>query len=234
MTATTSNEVSLSKPKEIWNTMPGWGIVTNLIPPELIAARRLRVLRRLTLVALAGLLVLCIGVYAVAKLNNASASSALNDEQSTTTSLTQSESRFSDVTQIQASVDGTNARLAQLLAADIDLQPLLLQLRHALPASLDIKNISLSTTSATGNGAGFNGLDTSGHKVVGTVTIVGDASTFQGISDYVDALSKIDGVVNVVPTSAQGTKLAIDYNITLNLTDKLYSHRFDVTPKAGN
>lgn len=233
MTATTPTEVPLTKPKEIWNTMPGWGIVTNLIPPELLAARQLRVLRRFVLAALIGLVLVCLAGFTLAKFNNASAHSALDSEQAVTTSLTQSESQYSDVTRIQTSVDGVNGQLAQVLASDVDLQPVLLQLRRAMPASLDIKNLSLSTSSSTGTN-GFSGLDTSGHPIIGSVTIAGDAATFQGISDYVDALARINGVVNVVPTSAQGNKLTINYNITLNLTDQLYSQRFDVIRKAGN
>ena len=33
--------------QQLWSTMPGWGIVADLTPPELIASRRLRLLRKL-------------------------------------------------------------------------------------------------------------------------------------------------------------------------------------------
>ncbi len=40
MTATTVEQPTL------WNSTPGWGIAANLIPPELINARKLKVLRK--------------------------------------------------------------------------------------------------------------------------------------------------------------------------------------------
>ncbi len=221
-------------PTEIWSSMPGWGIVADLTPPELIEARRLKVLRRLILSGLIVLLVACLGIYAVAKLGNASAQSALNSEQAKTAALNQTEHQYAGVTQIQSDTDTINGQLATVLATDVDLQPVLTQIRKALPASMDIKSLSLTLTPTTGTSALTGGLDTSGHPVIGSVTIQGDSTTFQAISAYVDALSRTAGIVNVLPTSAQGNKLTITYNITLNLVDTLYSHRFDVTKKAGN
>lgn len=221
-------------PTEIWSSMPGWGIVADLTPPELIEARRLKVLRRLIFSALIVLVVACLGIFVVAKLGHASAQSALDAEQARTTSLNQTEHQYSDVTQIQADTDTLNTQLATVLATDVDLQPVLTRIRKVLPAQLDIKSLALTLTPATGTGAVSSGLDTSGHPIIGNITIQGESSSFQAISAYVDALSQVNGIVNVIPTSAQGNKLTITYNITLNLVDTLYSHRFDVTKKAGN
>ena len=53
--------------------MPGWGIVADLTPPELIAARGLRVLRKRIVAALVVIVLLCAGgyVWAAAKDNAA-------------------------------------------------------------------------------------------------------------------------------------------------------------------
>ena len=51
---------TMATPQQIWNTMPGWGIVADLTPPELIATRRLRLLRKLLAAGLSVLLVLLV------------------------------------------------------------------------------------------------------------------------------------------------------------------------------
>ena len=225
---------TMTPPSQIWNTMPGWGIVADLTPPELIDSRRLKLLRKFLALLLLVVLVISAAVYAYAYLGNVKAQSALTDEQSRTSELQSTQGKYRDVTQIQTKLNQVNGQVAGVMQGDVDLQPLLAELRKALPGSLTIKTLALSVNSAPNGAAGTPGLDTSGYRSIGSVTLDGNALSYAGVAQYVDALSNITGVTNVVPTSAQSNKIVISYNITLNLTDQVLSHRFDATQKAGN
>ena len=61
-----SGMTTISSPTQVWNTMPGWGIVADLTPPELIASRRLAVIRKALLSGLIFLTVLLLCGYGYA------------------------------------------------------------------------------------------------------------------------------------------------------------------------
>ena len=190
---------TMTKPNQIWSTMPGWGIVADLTPPELIESRRLNVLRKIIGAALALLVVILAAVYAFAYLGNSSASDALSAEQSRTSSLIASQSQYSNVTRIQAKLTQIDGQLKTVMGSDVDMQPLVASLRAALPNTMSLKNIVLSLTPATANSAAASGLNMSGHQVVGSVTLSGDARSLAGVSAYVDALGALPGVEVVRP-----------------------------------
>ena len=82
---------------------PGWGIAADLIPPELINARQLKVLRKLLALGVVALLIACAGGYYLAARENSSATSALASVQDRTAQL-QAEGRgYADVVAIQGS-----------------------------------------------------------------------------------------------------------------------------------
>jgi Tfp pilus assembly protein PilN len=224
---------TLVKPNQIWNSMPGWGIVADLIPPELIALRRLRVLRRLIVAGLALLLILCVAAYVAVFVQHSSASSALAAEQARTSSLQAQQHKYADVTRIQSKLTQLQGQISTVMTGDMDFDSLLTQLRTALPGTMTIKTatIILNVGSVKG-GAAATGLDTSGHTVIGTVSIAGAAVRYVDVSRYVDLLAAMTGIVNVIPTSSQANQGAVQYNLTFNVTDQLLSHRFD-SPKNG-
>jgi hypothetical protein len=104
---------------------------------------------------------------------------------------------------------------------------------------MTIQSIGLTISSASvnaGASATGTGLDKSGKPLIGSVTMNGTAPSFDVLSAYVDALTKVDGVVNVIPTSTtanskHGTQ--VQYNLTFSVTDDVLSHRFDSATKGG-
>ena len=55
-----------AQPNQPWSSMPGWGIVADLTPPELIASRHLKVLRKWIVLGLVVLVVACVAGYVLA------------------------------------------------------------------------------------------------------------------------------------------------------------------------
>ena len=98
------------------------------------------------------------------------------------------------------------------------------------------ETVTLSGAAVAGaaGGAGSVGsLDADSRPVIGHVTLSGTANTYPDVSAYVDALHKVPGFVDIVPTSAPSQGTGVAYNLSFNLTDEVLSHRFD-TIKNGS
>lgn len=216
-------------------SLPGWGIAANLMPPELTNARRLKALRKLMAAGLLALVAILAGGYYLAASENSNASADLAAVADRTTQL-QAESRsYSDVVAIQAAVRQVQDRIAQLLAGDVDVAALMGELRAALPETMTIdqETITISPAGVAGadSGSATGGLDTSGLPRIGTITITGTGQTMDDLPDYVDRLQRVPGLVEVLPlanTASDGDTPGTEFSISIGLTDELLTHRFDV------
>ena len=52
------------------------------------------------------------------------------------------------------------------------------------------------------------------------------------IAAFVNSLGTVPGIVGVFPTSQQANGATLQYTIQLTLTDKLFTHRYDVAATA--
>ena len=212
-----------------WNALPGWGIAADLTPPELLAARHRERQRKLVAAALAVVLVVCGAGYVWTMHQHSTARDALSTARDETATLQAKARAYATVTQIETKVAQIDKQLAAVLATDVDFTGVLRTFRNKLPNSMTIKTASLQLATGTATGQ----TSSSGHAVIGTVILGGSALTYVDVSHYVDALSATTGVVDVVPTSAQADKNGVQYNVTLNITDQLLSHRFDRSGTTG-
>jgi type IV pilus assembly protein PilN len=219
-----------------WGTMPGWNVVADLTPPELINTRFLAVLRRRIVVALVAVVVLCAAGYVYATSQANTASDAADAATSDTLALQHQAAQYAGISQIQASVDGIRAQVAQVMADDVDIPHVIASVRAALPNTMSIQSLTLTITAVAGTAAaaGTTGLDASGQPQIGTITMTGSGRTLDDLPAFVDKLSVIPGVINVLPSSNQVTSGIAQFSVTLTLTDKLYSHRYDMSKTGGN
>ena len=119
------------------------------------------------------------------------------------------------------------------MGGDVDLAALMGELRSNLPATMGIseETITISTAgvaSADSSAAAAGSLDTSGLPRIGTITISGTGQTLDDLSDYVDRLNTITGLVDVLPVANIAGPSGTQFSVTMGLTDALLSHRFDV------
>lgn len=210
----------------VWSTMPGWGIVGDLTPPEIVAERKLRVLRRIIGVALAFVLVLCAAAYLMALKKGSDAQDEKDAAAAQTAPLVTAEQKYSSVQQIRSTVDGIRAQVAGALATDVNVPTFVARVRAALPATMAIDNLTLTLTTG-GATTSSAGLDQSGAMQIGTVTISGSGRSIKDLPAFVDALNRIPGIVNVVPTSNQINTGVADFSLTFGVTDAAYSHHYD-------
>lgn len=230
-----SSPVTVVDSPALWTSLPGWGIAADLTPPELINKRQLKVLGKLMALGLVLLVLACAGGYYLAASDRSAASADLQAAQGRTTDLNRVGRSYSSVVAIQGSVSQVQTQVAQVMGGDVDLVALLVELESNLPKTMVITQeaITISTAgvaaAATGAATG-SGLDTSGLPRIGTLTISGTGRTLDDLSDYIDDLQTIPGLVDVLPVSntAASATSGTQFSITVGLTNALLSHRFDV------
>jgi hypothetical protein len=86
---------TMTESRALWSTMPGWGIVANLLPPEVIQSRRVRFVRRTVLLALTFVVLACVLGYGYVCLGHRSAEHDLAAEQARSQQLTIQQNRYS-------------------------------------------------------------------------------------------------------------------------------------------
>jgi Tfp pilus assembly protein PilO len=242
MTLTAPPTAAPDVTQRLWNSMPGWGITANLLPPEVLAARRIAVIRKMIVAGLIAVVVLAGGGYAYAFLQQRDARSQLSAEQQKTTALQAAQQQYSQVVLLAGSITQVKTQLAQLMAADVDTTKLIDNVAAQLPPKSTITQLDLalpaaSTQSGTSSGSssstsqGGSALDASGQPHIGSLTITGSTGELSEVAGYVNALAKLPGVVSVYPSSegtGSGTS-GVQFTINLTLTDDLLTHRYDDT-----
>ncbi|WP_127782040.1 hypothetical protein [Rhodococcus sp. X156] len=224
----------------IWTALPGWGIVADLMPPEVLAQRRVHVIRRRVSVAMAGVLGVCVLGLVFGMFQKHQASENLADVQAQTSQLLVKQNNYADVVRIQADVAQVEQQLPVLLADDVSHAALLEQLRAKLPDSMAINQLEITVD--TGKSAATGGaqasdtasLDASGQKHIGTVTIGGTGRTLADLATYVDALRTVPGVVEPYPLSNKAAAPGTQFSLQLTLTDVLLTKKYDPSTKGGN
>lgn len=213
----------------------GWDIVADMTPPELVARRRLAVLRRRIAIALVLVVVLCATTFGLATFRQLSADNKAADEAARTAALNRSAARYAGITEIETTVKGLDAQVATVMAKDVDVARIIAAVRRALPTSMTMQSISVtldqssSTDATTGTSAG---LDASGRPTIGTVTISGTGRGLDDLPAFVDDLMTVRGFVDVLPTSNAVSDGSAQFNVTFILTDLLFTHRFDADKGA--
>jgi len=227
------------QPRELWSTMPGWGIVANLIPPEVLQARRVRAIRKLVAYALC-VLVLIAGVgYGLAWFHSQQAADTLAAEQSRTSQLMVQQKRYADVTLLESSVAGVRTELSQLLANDVDMPALMASILDQLPAGTTVSQLAVTMSAPQGAKATINlatgiaALDTSGRQHIGLISITGQAARVSDVSTLVDRLSALPGFIDPYPTSNTTNDKGTLFTVQFSINDRLFSHRYDVSSKTG-
>lgn len=224
------------RPKELWNSMPGWGIVANLIPPELLLARRLRVLRRVLALVLALVVLLAMTTFGWAWLQHQAADRDLVAVQNQTAQLQAEQSRFQPAVKVQGSITQIDGQLKTLMANDVDFSTVLGNIRNQLPANMTIGQLALTIDQSKSgtSGSGAASLDASGARHIGLVTISGKASHLADLSGFIDKLRTVPGVLEPFPVSnATADGGAVDYSVQLTLTAALLTHTYDQTGNGG-
>jgi hypothetical protein len=214
----------------LWNSMPGWGITANLLPPEIVLARRVKVLRKLVLVAIGGVLLLGVAGYVYGYLQKQDANSQLSAAQAHTSQLTAQQAKYEGVVAVTGQISQVKSQLSTLFAADVNGAALLTSiLQHAPHGTISTLTLTLSSGQPP---SAVAIPDANGHLPIGTITLSGDTSAMSDVATSVDQLKSLPGLVEIYPTTQQYDGKSVKYTIQLTLIDQIYSHRYDFTPAS--
>lgn len=227
-----------------WTGLPGWGIAPDLLPPEVIAGRQLREVRRRVVLGLAVVLILCVLGFGFGLARSLTAAGSLASEQDRTAQLQTEQNKYGNIMKIEGTIAEVQRQVAGLMAMDVNYAGLVDQLRTALPAEMSITRLQITVdtkqagtsggsagqTSNTGGGA----LDLSGGKHIGSITISGTEKSLTDLPRYLDQLKRVKGVVEPYPTANTAEGSAVTYTVQATLTDQLLTHKFDAPKNGGN
>jgi hypothetical protein len=230
--------ITLDRPTSTWATRPGWGIAVDLTPGEVVQARHVKVHKRLIGLALLVLLALVVGVVLVVQDAKSTAQGSYDNAQLRTTQLTAETQQFTVLTTMQRVIDQTTAQTATLMGQDVDFVNLMARIRAALPPELELGTATVIMSPPVQAPVAAEGTTPTpvpvptGPQIIGSVTLSGTGGKIRQVSPFVSVLNHLRGVVDVIPTSIGKTDDGIQFTLTLNITDELYTHRYDTAPSA--
>jgi hypothetical protein len=201
----------------------------HLLPPQVVARKKAKVLRRRLGLGIIGVLVVVGVAGGLAELASVSAASALISAQSETTAILQQQAKYGDVLKVKADAASILSSQKLSTAQEISWKPFVASFQKTLPAGASITSITAGVDVPFGvPPTGSTPLAGPGVATV-TATV---AMTQAEISGWLDTLPGIKGFVDATPNSVT---LSPDGSyavaITMHLDKDALANRF--TKDAG-
>lgn len=208
MTAPSNEQTQLLAPlTETSYTIPR----VDLLPPEILAGRRLKRTQRLLALCVVGTLGLVGGLYLMAMNRADAAAEELAVAQAETTRLQAEEAKYAEVPRIIAQVDAATAARDQALSTNVAWYRYLNDLALTYPDTVWLENMTAAVAPAGGTTgaasvpvAGSNPLATPG---IGTVTFTGTALEHSDVASWLDVLAGTEGFADAYFTSSSRTQI---------------------------
>ncbi|GGS74911.1 hypothetical protein GCM10010156_37150 [Planobispora rosea] len=209
-------------------------LAADLLPPEIMTARRGRRARTVVLSFLTVFTLLLAGWYVITAQQTAAAEQQLAEAEDEVRTWTRKQKEFSELVTTRGQEEMINAQLSALLARDVRWSRLLSSIRAAAPSGVRITSVA-SGLSAEGSAVSKSALpNTSGKKLIGELSIVGVGSGKQVVADYVSALSKVSGLGNPLLNDATEEEGGVNFTVQVDITDAALDSRYPADVKKEN
>jgi Tfp pilus assembly protein PilN len=220
-----------TSPQRAMRVLP---IAAHLLPDELMATRRGKRVRSWVIVILGIVAVLLGSWYAFVSLEVQNAEDELAGVALEQVVLQKKQTEFRQVTDVRAESAAIEGQLAKLLAEDLRWSTLLDTLRTTgTDSAIKITAVSgaLSSSASGGGAAPTDRLPSTGtHRVIGTMTVTGDAPDKNSVARYVDALGKVNLFANAFLTNAaESAENKVQFTLSVDITDAALGGRFTPT-----
>jgi Tfp pilus assembly protein PilN len=211
-----------------------WAIVprVNLLPPEVLAARRFRSLqRRLGVVVASTLVVAGIGVvWAQSGLTSAEDDLAATRAQAV--QLQAEQTKYAEAPKVLANLDAARTARASALGTDVAWYQFLSDLAINTPGGTGLSSVAISMDGTVNATASTVPLVPAG---LGEVKVTGKAVRFPDVATWLDSFGQVHGLAGIVlmnaaqgnPDSGSSASAAIDYTGSAVITTGALSHRYD-------
>lgn len=200
-------------------------IITNLLPPEIVDARRARRAQRTVLTALVVFAVLLCGWYGVAAYQTSIMDTELDRATAEIQQVRVQQQQYGEVTRVQGESRAITDALSAVIAEDLQWS----ELFPALRAPADRAGIQISKIAgelAPVGGAPGAVPSAVSDRTVGTVTITGSGTSKTQVADYVRTLATVPNVANPLLGSVIATSEAVNFTVTIDVTAGALSGRY--------
>lgn len=214
------------KSKDAWRPGPPQ---VNLLPPEIGADRAFARVKRLLLIALGGVLVVCGLMYVVAAARVTSAEDALLDANNRNVELLGEKAKYFPVTVVQQDLARSREVLEVGTSTEVLWAPYVNALTAILPADASFDDVTIeSSTPMTELVAPTDALTVPG---LARISFSGRALTLPNVTDLVDALNAMTGFNQATLTTAEVTgdedsERYYTFSGTVQVTTDALAHRF--------
>jgi Tfp pilus assembly protein PilN len=206
-------------------------ICAELLPVEIIEARRTRRIRRVVVVAVAGFAAILAVWYGLAVIETSAATDDLGRAQDNVQALTRQQRNYTELVTVQAESERIGAQLRELLADDLQWSKLLSSLQAAAPKGVTITGITAAlNTDGAAPQAGTGLPSTTTSKSIGALTTNGVGTDKTVIAAYVDALGKVSGVGNPLLGDVTQQEKGLVFSVQLDITAAALGGRYAATP----
>ena len=217
-------------------------IRANLLPDELIATRRVSVLKRRIAIGLAGLLVLLILGYGVSWWQTSSSHDGLAAAQRDTTALLNKQNSYTPLVDAQNQSATIQTALRKLMVGDLSWTDMIAVLAKSAGGGVLISQISGQLTAGAAAGAaptsgGFGVLNETGKQAVGSITLTGTAPDKNAVAAFVDKLSVVPGLAAPFPASVSAVNDngvgSVQYSVSVLITSDALGGRYSQPATGG-
>ena len=217
-------------------------IRANLLPDELIATRRVSVLKRRIAIGLAGLLALLILGYGWSWYQTSSSQDDLTAAQRATITLLNKQKSFAPLVDAQDQSATIQTALRKLMIGDLSWTDMIAVLGKSAGGGVVISQISGQLTAGAAAGApqpnsvGFGVLNQTGKQAVGSITLTGTAPDKNAVAAFVDKLSAVPGLAAPFPASVSAVNDngvgSVQYSVSVLITSDALGGRY-AQPATG-
>jgi hypothetical protein len=210
-----------------------WAVVprVNLLPQEILDARRFRRLQRVLIALVALIVVLAVAAVLWAQSTVAAAQSDLDSTRSQTTALQRQQTRYAEVPVVMAQLDSVRAARESALGSDVLWYRFLTDLAINTPTGTSLSSVGVTLNASAAPVGSTVPLTPAG---LGTVKVTGRALKYGDVAGWLDDVDLVNGLAgsSLQSASTDGTATgAITYSGTAIVTGSALSHRYD--RKAG-
>lgn len=208
-------------------------VFADLLPGEVVDARRGRKVRSYVLIALGVVLLMMILATVGAKIQTSVASGNLASAQSEGDRLRAQQSQFSALVAAQTKAATIQAQLRALMAGDVHWPALLAALRSAAPDRVVVTGITGSLTPAAPGASGAAGIGVlaGNARAIGTIALTGGAADQNGVAAYLEALSGITGIAVPYPAAITRAAGGVQFSANLLITSAALGGRYSGSQK---
>jgi Tfp pilus assembly protein PilN len=207
----------------------------NLLPGEILEARRLKRTQGFLVLGVAGVVALAAAGYLATQRQADDAEAVLTASQARTSALQAEQAKYAEVPRVLAEVDAAKSAQQTAMATDVLWYRYLNDLALTYPQNVWLTNMTASvaaTGGATGEAAvpvaGSNPLATPG---IGTITFTGTGLDHPDVAAWLEVLDGTEGFADAYFSSSQRAELedqaVVQFSSTVAVTADALSHRFD-------